>query len=133
MPRYSILIVEDDRDSARSFETMLRSHGHTVRTASDAEAGLREIQQEPPDVALVDLHLPLADGVELIRQLRRKVDGSAVAVALMTGDYLVDDQVTDELSALGVPVHFKPLWDEDVLAIVAALARTRGICPVAAK
>jgi DNA-binding response OmpR family regulator len=133
MPRYSILIVEDDRDSARSFETMLRSHGHTVRTAGDAEAGLREIQQEPPDVALVDLHLPLADGVELIRQLRRKVDGSAVAVALMTGDYLVDDQVTDELSALGVPVHFKPLWEEDVLAIVAALAGTRGICPVAAK
>ncbi len=133
MPRYSILIVEDDRDSARSFETMLRAHGHTVRTAGDVEGGLREIQREAPDVALVDLHLPLAGGVELIRELRRKIDGFSVGVALMTGDYLVDDRVTDELQALGVPLHFKPLWEEDVLAIVAALASQRGICPLAAK
>ena len=133
MPRYSILIVEDDHDSARSFETMLRAHGHTVRTAADAETGLREIHREAPDVALVDLHLPLADGVVLVRQMRREVDGSSLAVALMTGDYLVDDQVTGELHALGVPLHFKPLWEEDVLAIVAALARQRGIGPLAAK
>jgi DNA-binding response OmpR family regulator len=133
MPRYSILIVEDDPDSARSFETMLRAHGHTVRTAGDAEAGLREIQREAPDVALVDLHLPLADGVEFVRQLLGRRDGSPVPVALMTGDYLVDDRVTDELHALGVPLHFKPLWEEDVLAIVAKLAGQHANCPLAAK
>jgi DNA-binding response OmpR family regulator len=131
MPRYSVLIVEDDADSARSFETMLRAYGHTVRTAPDAESGLFEVQREAPDVALVDLHLPLSDGVELIRQLRHQT--GMTSVALMTGDYLIDDQIMDEMRALGVPLHFKPLWEEDVLAIVATLGARRGNCPLAAK
>lgn len=133
MPGYSILIVEDDRESARSFETMLRAHGHTVRTAADAETGLLEIEREQPDVALVDLHLPLADGVEFLRSLRARAGRSSLPVALMTGDYLLDDRITDEVRALGVTLHFKPLWEEDVLRIVAALAGQRENYPVAAE
>lgn len=51
----------------------------------------------------------------------------------MTGDYLIDDRVTDELQALGVPLHFKPLWEEDVLQIVESLLARRENCPAAAK
>jgi DNA-binding response OmpR family regulator len=133
MSRYSILIVEDDRDSARSFETMLRAHGHTVRTARNAEAALVEVARERPDIALVDLHLPLADGVEFLRRLRSREACAPLPVALMTGDYLVDDRVTSELQRLGAPLHFKPLWEEDVLDIVASLARQQGICPAPAE
>ena len=51
----------------------------------------------------------------------------------MTGDYLVDDRVVDELQALGVPLHFKPFWEQDVLQIVESLAHHRGNCLLAAK
>jgi two-component system OmpR family response regulator len=129
----SILIVEDDPGSAQAFEAMLTVHGHTVRIAGDAETGLREIDRDMPSVALVDLHLPLADGVEFLRRLRSHIAGGLLPVALMTGDYFIDDRVTDELKALGVPLHFKPLWEEDVLQIVESLARRRGNCQASGK
>jgi hypothetical protein len=44
----------------------------------------------------------------------------------MTGDYLVDDRVTGELVSLGVPLYFKPLWEEDLVAIVERLLAPAG-------
>jgi DNA-binding response OmpR family regulator len=126
MSGQSVLIVEDDPGSAQAFEAMLTVHGHTVRIARDAETGLQEIDRDMPSIALVDLHLPLADGVEFLRRLRSHVRGVRLPAALMTGDYLVDDRVTDELQALGVSLYFKPLWEEDVLQIVESLVSCRG-------
>jgi DNA-binding response OmpR family regulator len=133
MPRQSILIVEDDALSAQAFEAMLLAHGHTVRIVGSAEDGLREIDRQMPGIALVDLHLPLADGVQFVRRLRSRAARTWLPIALMTGDYLVDDRVVDELQALEVPLHFKPLWEEDVLQIVESLACHRGNCLAAAK
>jgi two-component system, OmpR family, response regulator len=128
MPGQSVLIVEDDLGSAQTFEAMLIAHGHTVRVARDAETGLHEVERDMPAVALVDLHLPLADGVEFVRRVRSRSAGRRVPVALMTGDYFIDERVTDELAGLGVPLHFKPLWEEDVLQIVESLLRRCENC-----
>jgi CheY-like chemotaxis protein len=133
MSGQSILVVEDDPGSAQTFADMLTAHGHTVRVVSDAEAALQEVDRDMPAVALVDLHLPLADGVEFVRQLRSRGTLPSLPVALMTGDYLIDDRVTDELKALGIPLHFKPLWEEDVLKVVESLLQRRENCPAAAK
>lgn len=133
MSGQSILIVEDDAGSAQTFEAMLTAHGHTVRIVGDAETALQEVDRDMPAVALVDLHLPLADGVEFVRQLQSRGTLSSLPVALMTGDYLIDDRVTDELQVLGVPLHFKPLWAEDVLQIVGSLLARCENCPAAAK
>ena len=128
-----ILIVEDDALSAHAFQTMLTARGHRVRVVSDAEAGLREVEREMPTIALVDLHLPLADGVTFARRVRSRATLGQLQMALVTGDYFVDDRVTEELQALGVPLHFKPLWEEDVVEIVESLACRRENCPMAAK
>jgi hypothetical protein len=40
---------------------------------------------------------------------------------MMTADYLLDDHVTAELHALGVPLYFNPLWEEDLVEIVRRL------------
>jgi CheY-like chemotaxis protein len=133
MSGQSILIVEDDAGSAQTFEAMLTAHGHTVRIVGNAETALQEVDRDMPAVALVDLHLPLADGVEFVRQLRSRGTLQRLPVVLMTGDYLIDDRVTDELHALGIPLHFKPLWEDDVLQIVESLLPRREICPAAAK
>jgi CheY-like chemotaxis protein len=133
MSGQSILIVEDDPGSAQTFEAILTAHGHTVRVVSDAETALQEVERDMPAAALVDFHLPLADGVELLRRLRSRGTLARLPVALMTGDYLIDDRVTDELLALGVPLHFKPLWAEDVLQMVESLLAGREKCPAAAK
>jgi DNA-binding response OmpR family regulator len=121
MPRCSILIVEDDPGSAEAFVPILGSHGYDVRVAVDAEAGFCEIERRRPTVMLVDLHLPIIDGVEFLRLLRRNADHADLPVAMMTADYLVDDRVTDELKTLDAPLYFKPLWEEDLVGLVERL------------
>lgn len=121
MSRCSILIVEDDPGSAQAFVPILGSLGYEVRVAPDAEAGFREIERRRPTVMLVDLHLPLVDGVEFLRSLRRDAGHIDIPVAMMTGDYLVDDRVTDALMILGAPLYFKPLWAEDLVGVVERL------------
>ena len=133
MSGQSILIVEDDPASAQAFEAMLNGRGHTVRVAGDAETGLAEIEREMPTIALVDLHLPLASGLDFVRQVRSRLGRRGLPVALVTGDYFIDDRVTDELQVLDVPLHFKPLWEEDILQIIESLAGVRGNCLAAAK
>lgn len=128
MSGQSILIIEDDALSAAAFGAMLMAHGHTVRIAHDAESALCEIDRELPTIALVDLHLPLANGVEFMRKVRSRSGRQPLSMALMTGDYFIDDRVTDELEALHVPLHFKPLWEEDILRIVESLAGARENC-----
>jgi CheY-like chemotaxis protein len=132
MSSQSILIVEDDPGSAQTFEAILTALGHTVRVVSDAETALQEVERDRPAVALVDLHLPLADGIEFLRRLRSRGTLARLPVALMTGDYLIDDRVTDELQALGVPLYFKPLWEADVVQVVESLVARCENCPAAA-
>jgi two-component system, OmpR family, alkaline phosphatase synthesis response regulator PhoP len=125
MSGQSILIVEDDAGSAHAFQAMLAVRGHRVRVVGDAEAALQEAEREAPEIALVDLHLPLADGVDFVRRVRSRARLGSMAMALVTGDYFIDDAVTDDLQRLGVPLYFKPLWEEDVVRIVETLVLRR--------
>jgi len=117
----SILIVEDDPGSADAFVPMLTSRGYDVRVATDAHEALLEIDKRAPAAMLVDLHLPGVDGVTFIRRLHDGVRHAGVPVALVTADYLLDDRVSTEIDALGAPLYYKPLWEEDLVEIVERL------------
>jgi DNA-binding response OmpR family regulator len=92
-----------------------------VCVASDAESGLLEIQRVNPSAVLLDLHLPMTDGVELLRQLRSGMPHVRVPIAVVTGDYFVEESVAREIQELGARMHFKPLWEDDLLALVRDL------------
>lgn len=117
----TILIVEDDPGAAEVFEQILKMAGYVVCVARDAESGLLEIQRTTPSAVLLDLHLPMADGVDFLRQLRADVRNVRVPIAVVTGDYFIDEDVGRELHALGARVHFKPLWEDDLLKLVIDL------------
>ena len=118
IPGTSILIVEDDPGARETFEHILRIHGYGVRVAADAAAGLREVRRSTPSAVLMDLHLPMADGVEFLKQLREIAPQARMPIAVVTGDYFVAEEVAQELRILEAPVHFKPLWEEDLLKLV---------------
>src|SRR6185436_11091194 len=99
----------------------LTLHGYDVRVAPDAESGFLEIERRAPGALLVDLHLPIVDGIEFLKTLRQRREHDGMPAAMVTGDYLVDDRVTNELQALGVSLYFKPLWEEDLVAIAHRL------------
>ena len=119
----SVLLVDDDPETTQTFARMLRLEGYDVRTAINAEAGLHAVEVSAPDAILLDLHMPLVDGVAFLRRLRADEHQQHTPVAIVTGDYFIDDTVSNELSGLGVEVYLKPLWLEDLVTITHGLVK----------
>jgi DNA-binding response OmpR family regulator len=118
-----ILIVDDDEGVTQTFARMLRLEGYQVRTAVSAETGLREAEQSHPDAIILDLRMPLVDGLGFLRRLRARDDQRTTPVAIVTGDYFLDDSVSTELRELGAELRFKPLWLEDLVGLARNLLK----------
>lgn len=67
-----IIVVEDNAQSARLVEKLLRRNEHTVHSYSTGEAGLTQIFETSPDLVLIDLGLPDIDGQTVISLLRQQ-------------------------------------------------------------
>jgi DNA-binding response OmpR family regulator len=75
-----ILIIEDEEVLANSLQDILEGEGHQVRTARNGLDALDVLAREKPDLALLDLMLPLVDGLTVLKALRRDSPSSAVVV-----------------------------------------------------
>ena len=117
----TILVVDDDEGVTQTFARMLRLEGYDVRTAMNAETGLREADRSHPDAIILDLRMPLVDGLGFLRRLRARDEQRDTPVAIVTGDYFLDDQVSAELRDLGAELKFKPLWLEDLVGLARHL------------
>jgi two-component system, OmpR family, response regulator PrrA len=120
----TILIVDDDRAVADTFARMLKLEGFAVATAVDPEAGLELADSVQPDAIILDLRMPIVNGVQFLRHIRRRPGLMEVPVAIVTGDYFLGDATAAELKALGASVRFKPLWLEDLVALARTLLAT---------
>ena len=120
-PPCKVLIIDDDVAVTQTFASMLRLEGHEVRTALDAEAGLNQARIEHPDAIIVDLRMPLINGLGFLYRLRADERYQETPVAIVTGDYTVDDSLSRELEELGARLHFKPLWLEDLVDLTHGL------------
>lgn len=67
--RAKILIVDDDRDILMSLENRVTWMGHEPLTAANGKDALRLIQEEAPDLVLLDLELPLLSGLDVLKQV----------------------------------------------------------------
>jgi two-component system response regulator PrrA len=122
----TILIVDDDEGVTTTFARMLRLEGYEVHTAMSAETGLREAEATLPDAIILDLRMPLVDGLGFLRRLRSNAQHRHVPVAIVTGDYFLDDDVSSELTRLGAALKFKPLWLEDLVSLARTLLSDPG-------
>src|ERR1700709_1506930 len=66
----TILIVDDDEGVTQTFARMLKLEGYRVRTAVNAESGLQEAVRVRPDAIILDLRMPMLDGLGFLRRLR---------------------------------------------------------------
>src|SRR5437764_1234785 len=122
-----ILIVDDDEGVTQTFARMLRLEGYQVRTAVSAETGLREAEAVHPDAIILDLRMPIVDGLGFLRQLRQNDLHRSIPVAIVTGDYFLDDAISTELRELGAQLRFKPLWLEDLVGLARNLLKSKVI------
>jgi len=122
-----ILIVDDDEGVTQTFARMLRLEGYHVRTAVNAEAGLQEASEGHPDAIILDLRMPILDGLGFLRRLRAVTDQRRIPVAIVTGDYFLDEAIANELQELGAELRFKPLWLEDLVGLARNLLQSKVV------
>jgi DNA-binding response OmpR family regulator len=116
----TILIVDDDRSVADTFARILKLEGFEVATAMSAEAGMEIADSVAPDAIILDMRMPITNGLQFLRVIRSKPHLVEVPVAIVTGDYFLADAIQQELRSLGASIRFKPMYLEDLLT----LART---------
>jgi len=117
----SILLVDDDEAVLDTFARMLRLKGYNVCTVANPTDGLQQAQQRRPDAIILDFRMPLLDGLGFLRTLRGLDFHRTTPVAIVTGDYFLDDAVTNEVQELGGLVLFKPLWLEQLVDLARTL------------
>lgn len=120
----TILIVDDDRAVVDTFARMLKLEGFNVATAINPEAGLKIAENVRPDAIILDLRMPLVNGLQFLREVRSSPDLVDVPVAIVTGDYFLGEPTAAELKALGASLRFKPMWLEDLVALARTLLGT---------
>ena len=117
----TILIVDDDRSVADTFARMLKLEGFEVATAINADAGLELAENVRPSAIILDMRMPITNGLQFLRMIRAKPHLVEVPVAIVTGDYFLSDPIQHELKTLGASIRFKPLWLEDLIALAKTL------------
>jgi CheY-like chemotaxis protein len=81
----TILIIDDDADTRTYMSTILLRGGFRVRMASDGDEGWRMIQEERPDLILLDMMMPRKSGLQVLRQIKTGSPGQGVPVIVITG------------------------------------------------
>ena len=115
-----ILLIDDNKDSADSYAIMLSQWGHQTTAAYDAKTGLTAALNFNPDLAILDIGLPIVDGYMLAAQLRSEASLDHLHIVALTG-------YTDRLCAArsmhdGFDEHFiKPLDPERLRAFLERL------------
>jgi len=116
----TVLVVDDDTDIARFIEINLRLEGFDVRVAHDGEQAEKSIDEETPDLVLLDVMMPKVDGVELCRRLRANPATANLPVIMLTAKSLSADKVVG-LTAGADDYIIKPF---DTLELVARVRST---------
>jgi twitching motility two-component system response regulator PilH len=119
MPRGKILAVDDSDTELTVLTGLLRRHGYTVATASNAEQAISALEHETPDLILLDVVMPGVNGYQLCRSLRRDPRWSKLPIIMITSR----DQTSDREWGLkqGASEYLtKPVLDEDLIATLGA-------------
>ena len=80
----SILLVEDDPFLIDIYVTKLKEVGFSVKTAVDGEESLRKIEEQVPDVLLLDIVLPHTDGWEILRKIKKNSKFNKIKVIILS-------------------------------------------------
>ena len=116
-----VLVVDDNVDAANTLGELLRVLGHDPVVAHDAKAALAIARDKPPELALVDLGLPVVDGFELVARLRAVPGLAELPAVAVTGYGQASDRA--RTTAAGFDRHLvKPVGLADLRILFASLA-----------
>jgi PAS domain S-box-containing protein len=114
-----ILVVDDNEDALMLLAEALQTAGHEVRTAADPAEALASIESFKPELAILDIGLPVMDGYELAAKIREQLDGGAPRLFALTGYGQATDR--ERSREAGFIAHFvKPVDVKQLIDSIAA-------------
>jgi DNA-binding response OmpR family regulator len=123
--KQNILVVEDNENTRRLIETILRSAGYEVTLAPDAEEGLRILEEATIDLVLLDLFLPGADGIQFLRS-RAELEPDRQPPVIVVSATEDMDTLRPQLRELGAKMALRKPFDvQELLDGVSQHARKR--------
>ncbi len=121
-----LLIVEDDRAVRESLSRALDLEGYEVFSAPDGRKGLEMATRIVPEVMILDVMMPVMDGLELTRRIRAR--GDTTPILMLTARHEVSNRVAG-LDAGADDYLVKPFALEEILARLRALLRRGSLIP----
>ncbi len=117
-----VLIVDDDPGLRRYVRASLESEGYAVREAGSAEEGLAALEEESPDLILLDVMMPKIDGWEMLRLVQERHGVGAIPVIMFSGRV---DEGADEAVSRGAKAFVGKPFDAEQL-----VESTKQLLPV---
>jgi excisionase family DNA binding protein len=114
-PAQLVLIVDDDPRIREFVRVNLEMDGFAVREAGSADEGLAALEEEPPDLILLDVMMPKVDGWEMLQRVRERHGLDSIQVIMFSGQ--VEHDGTDQAEAGGAQAFVgKPFNPQDLVA-----------------
>src|SRR5947209_1473047 len=120
----AILVVDDEAEIREGLELLLRSEGYDVASAETGDAGLAKLEEKPFDLLLLDVSLPDRNGLELLKEIRRR--DPHLSVVLITA-YGSIDMARAAFKSGALDYITKPWSNDELLAQVAQAVESRRL------
>jgi CheY-like chemotaxis protein len=121
-----VLVVDDDGDLRRRLHGLLEKDGWEVDEAGDGREALNRVADRPPELILLDLHMPGVDGFEFLAQLKQQEAGQSVPVVVLTARDLMEEDHKRLLGSIEKVLQKGSLSHEQLMAEVGALMAGYG-------
>jgi len=113
-PKPKILIVDDEEDIVTNLEAFLEEEGYETLTAREGETALKKIEEEKPNLVLLDLNIPKMSGFQILERIKPRETG--LKVLIFSGVATEEDKARAlALGALGLltkPIQIDALLQE---------------------
>lgn len=111
-----ILLVEDNEDSRELMKYMIKSFGHRVIVAENGLEALELAEQEPFDLILMDISMPMMDGITVVKIIKQHKPIAKVPIIAVTAH---SQKYRDEVIAAGaVELLVKPVDSDDLKVVL---------------
>ncbi len=126
--RRRVLVADDNYDSATSLSILLNDAGYEIRTAGDGAQALQTAAEFRPDIALLDIGMPMLNGYEIARRIRDQPWGRDVLLIAVTG--WGGPEHRQQTSAAGFDHHLIKPVDPAALTQLLASLLSEAAAPV---
>ena len=128
MPNYTVLITEDNPKNRKVFKDILRVHGYKSIEAVDGEEGYKMAKEHKPDLILMDVQLPGADGYEITRRLKSEDDTKDIPIIIVTSFAMAGEE--NEARAAGCNDYIsKPINIHQFVETIKKYLPDQGLTP----